>query len=161
MSQFIPLIHPPTVMQMMLLSASPILSYIISSISSIEHLDETNLNGLPDAVFGVLRPKHVVVSTPNADYNVIFPNFTGFRHWDHKFEWTRCEFSKWCNKVCSSYNYHVEFSGVGDPKPGFEHVGSCTQIAIFTHVEHVKQVKDVELPEDIFVTYKEVQDTFV
>jgi hypothetical protein len=37
-----------------------------------------------------MRPKLVVVTTPNAEYNTLFPDFEGpFRHWDHKFEWTR------------------------------------------------------------------------
>lgn len=29
------------------------------------------------------------------------------------------------------YNYSVEFSGVGDPPAGAEHVGYCTQIGVF------------------------------
>ena len=53
------------------------------------------LDAVPDAIFGFLRPKRVVMTTPNAEYNVLFPGFTGFRHHDHKFEWTRAQFQEW------------------------------------------------------------------
>ena len=53
------------------------------------------LNAVPAAVFGFLRPKRVVMTTPNAEYNVLFPNFSGFRHHDHKFEWTQHQFQTW------------------------------------------------------------------
>lgn len=62
---------------------------------SIEHLTFDDLEKLPAALFGVVKPRIVVVTTPNAEYNVLFPNFVGFRHPDHKFEWTRSEFSDW------------------------------------------------------------------
>ena len=92
-------------------------------------------------------PQHVIVSTPNSEYNVLFPNFSGLRHWDHKFEWTRRDFSKWCTSVCNTYPYSVELTGLGDPTAGFEHVGLCTQVAIFTRhggsseTDEVRQLK--------------------
>ena len=61
----------------------------------IEHLYPETLKAACEMIFGGLRPKIVVVTTPNADYNQLFPNFTGFRHWDHKFEWTQQEFKNW------------------------------------------------------------------
>ena len=56
----------------------------------------------------MLRPKVVAMTTPNAEFNVLFPGFSGFRHADHRFEWTRKEFELWlgcvyvyiCVKVC-------------------------------------------------------------
>ncbi len=35
------------------------------------------------------------MTTPNAEFNVLFPGFKGFRHPDHKFEWSRAEFQDW------------------------------------------------------------------
>lgn len=62
---------------------------------SIEHLEPNVLAHVIQAVFGNLRPSLVVITTPNADFNILFPDFTGFRHWDHKFEWTQEEFHCW------------------------------------------------------------------
>jgi len=50
---------------------------------------------MPEAVFGQLSPKVVIVTTPNVEFNVLFPDLKGFRHYDHKFEWTRAEFEEW------------------------------------------------------------------
>ena len=61
----------------------------------IEHLEAPVLSQLPYSLFGVLNPKVIILTTPNADFNVLFPDLTGFRHWDHKFEWTRMEFNSW------------------------------------------------------------------
>lgn len=71
---------------------------ISTSIYSIEHLfPHTELN-LPQNIFGFIRPKIAVFTTPNADFNCLFehskfPN--GFRHDDHKFEWTQQQFRDW------------------------------------------------------------------
>jgi hypothetical protein len=61
----------------------------------IEHLYPDVLKAAVDMVFGKLRPKVIVITTPNSDYNQLFPNFSGMRHWDHKFEWSREEFQSW------------------------------------------------------------------
>lgn len=62
----------------------------------IEHLEADILDRVPSVVFGVLQPKVAVITTPNSEFNVLFPDFTGLRHYDHKFEWTRAEFQAWC-----------------------------------------------------------------
>ena len=64
-------------------------------IPRIEHLHKEELAAFPAAMFGVLRPEVIAITTPNADFNVLFPNMVGFRHPDHKFEWTRMEFESW------------------------------------------------------------------
>jgi 2-polyprenyl-3-methyl-5-hydroxy-6-metoxy-1,4-benzoquinol methylase len=49
-----------------------------------------------------------------------------FRHYDHKFEWTRAEFEEWCNAVASRYGYRYTLSGVGTRQgwtSGTAHVG--------------------------------------
>lgn len=50
----------------------------------------------PYNIFGYIRPLVVAVTTPNADFNVLFSKMgNSFRHWDHKFEWTREQFEDW------------------------------------------------------------------
>ena len=61
----------------------------------IEHLEPAVLQAVPAALFGFLRPRLAVLTTPNAEFNQLFPGFSGMRHWDHKFEWTRTEFQQW------------------------------------------------------------------
>lgn len=61
----------------------------------IEHLEPDILGLMPEAVFGQMSPKVVMVTTPNVEFNVLFPDLKGFRHYDHKFEWTRAEFQEW------------------------------------------------------------------
>ncbi len=62
---------------------------------SIEHLYPDTLEAFPEVVFGCICPLVVVISTPNEEYNTHFPGFTGMRHPDHKFEWTRAQFEEW------------------------------------------------------------------
>jgi hypothetical protein len=61
----------------------------------IEHLECDVLAKVPWSLFGAVHPKTVVLTTPNADFNVLFPGLRGFRHPDHKFEWTREQFQSW------------------------------------------------------------------
>ncbi len=61
----------------------------------IEHLHEPILQQVPEAIFGRLHPSLVVLTTPNVEFNVLFGRDTGFRHYDHKFEWTRQQFRHW------------------------------------------------------------------
>merc|ERR1719383_1658496 len=81
----------------------------------VEHLEAEVLAAFPAVLFGFYRPRVVVMTTPNSEFNVVFgPDFTGFRHWDHKFEWSRQEFEEWSHGVARHYGYEVEFHGIGD-----------------------------------------------
>ena len=73
----------------------PFFDFIVSIYFSIEHLTPDVLAAAVVNVFGNIKPRAVVMTTPNAEFNVLFPGFSGFRHWDHKFEWTRDEFQQW------------------------------------------------------------------
>lgn len=121
--------------------ASPDLTFkgvdVITGIEVIEHLYEEVLQLVPESLFGILQPKVVVLTTPNSEYNVLFENFSGMRHWDHKFEWTQKEFQSWCENITRQYHYDVEFSGVGDPPAG-SNVGFCSQMAVFTQKYNVE-----------------------
>ncbi|MGW2254000.1 3' terminal RNA ribose 2'-O-methyltransferase Hen1 [Kitasatospora sp. NPDC001660] len=96
----------------------------------IEHLDVPRLPALEYAVFGAARPGVVVVTTPNAEYNVRWESLpTGaVRHADHRFEWSRAEFRVWAERVASAYGYTVELCPVGPEDP---EVGPPTQLALF------------------------------
>uniref|UniRef100_A0A0N8ETN4 Small RNA 2'-O-methyltransferase n=1 Tax=Heterocephalus glaber TaxID=10181 RepID=A0A0N8ETN4_HETGA len=103
---------------------------LITCIELIEHLDSDHLARFPEVVFGYLSPVMIVISTPNSEFNPLFPIVT-LRDADHKFEWNRMEFQTWALQVANHYNYSVEFTGVGKPPAGAEHVGFCTQIGVF------------------------------
>lgn len=80
----------------------------------IEHVDPDRLSHLARSVFGAMRPKCVIVTTPNGDYNAWFQLRPGeFRHADHRFEWSRAECAEWVDAVCSQYDYDAEVSGAG------------------------------------------------
>ncbi|MEU1605509.1 3' terminal RNA ribose 2'-O-methyltransferase Hen1 [Micromonospora matsumotoense] len=100
----------------------------------VEHLDPARLPALEDAVLGHARPGTVVVTTPNAEYNVRYEGLSagGFRHPDHRFEWTRAEFAGWVDRVATTYGYTATVSGVGDDDP---EVGCPTQLAVLTAVD--------------------------
>ncbi|XP_045904727.1 small RNA 2'-O-methyltransferase [Micropterus dolomieu] len=105
---------------------------LATCIELIEHLTLADVERFSEVVFGYMTPVAVIVSTPNSEFNPLFPGLTGFRHSDHKFEWTRAEFKSWALKVCLEYGYEVDFTGVGQAPPGQqERVGFCSQIGVF------------------------------
>lgn len=107
----------------------------ITCIELIEHLHQDVLDLFPKNVFGFMQPRFVIITTPNKEYNVLFPQLkeTDFRHWDHKFEWTRKEFQAWCESVITEYPlYSYTLDGVGEPPIDRSALGHCSQIAIFT-----------------------------
>jgi len=112
-------------------------------IELIEHLENDVLQQLPANIFGFIEPKIAVFTTPNCEINGIFPNMVGFRHDDHKFEWTRKEFEKWADEICSTYpKYSVLFLGVGPGPEGTEAQGCVSQLAVFLRSDMQKLVSD-------------------
>ena len=97
----------------------------------IEHLDLPRLPALEYAVFGSARPRTVLVTTPNVEYNVRWESLPAghVRHGDHRFEWTRAEFRAWAEAVAERHGYGVAFEPVGPDDP---EVGPPTQMAVFT-----------------------------
>lgn len=96
----------------------------------IEHLDEPRLAALERSVFEHAKPGVVVITTPNAEYNVKFEDFEEgkMRHADHRFEWTRKEFEAWASGVAARYNYDVIFKPIGEVD---QEVGALSQMAVF------------------------------
>jgi len=97
----------------------------------IEHLDPPRLDAFEESVFVCTRARTIVVTTPNREYNVLFPNLPAgtFRHNDHRFEWTRSEFRSWADRVAERFGYSVAYSGIGSEH---EDHGCPTQMAVFT-----------------------------
>ncbi|ARP72833.1 3' terminal RNA ribose 2'-O-methyltransferase Hen1 [Streptomyces pluripotens] len=96
----------------------------------IEHLDLPRLPALEYAVFGHARPRTVLVTTPNVEYNIRWESLPAghVRHGDHRFEWTREEFCSWARAVAERHGYDVAFVPVG---PDDLEVGPPTQMAVF------------------------------
>jgi 3' terminal RNA ribose 2'-O-methyltransferase Hen1 len=101
----------------------------------IEHLDPPRLAAFERVAFEFARPQTVVVTTPNAEYNVRWETLPAgkFRHRDHRFEWTRAQFEEWANRVAARFGYGVRFAPVG---PVDDEVGSPTQMGIFTRASN-------------------------
>lgn len=100
----------------------------------IEHLDQPRLSAFERSVFEFARPALVVITTPNVEYNVKWETLPAgkFRHNDHRFEWSRAEFSTWAESLCTRYGYTVEYQPIGEID---ETVGSPTQMGIFRRVD--------------------------
>ncbi|MGX1133864.1 3' terminal RNA ribose 2'-O-methyltransferase Hen1 [Streptomyces glaucescens] len=109
----------------------------------VEHVDLPRLPALEYAVFGAARPRTVLVTTPNAEYNVRWESLPAghVRHRDHRFEWTRQEFRAWAGAVAARHGYTVGFRPVGPDDP---EVGPPTQMAVFTLDTTTTHEKDKE-----------------
>jgi 3' terminal RNA ribose 2'-O-methyltransferase Hen1 len=97
----------------------------------IEHMDADRLPAFEAAVFAHARPRTVVITTPNREYNVLFESLGSdkLRHPDHRFEWTRTEFEGWAKQLAERNGYSVRFDGIG---PAHAEHGSPTQMGVFT-----------------------------
>lgn len=99
-------------------------------VETIEHIDPGMLASVEQTVFGYYRPKTLVMTTPNADFN---PNYGlaphQFRKADHRFEWERAKFRAWTSGVAKRHRYVVRYGGIGEIDPL---LGQPTQMALFT-----------------------------
>ncbi|MGL4238257.1 3' terminal RNA ribose 2'-O-methyltransferase Hen1, partial [Tabrizicola sp.] len=97
----------------------------------IEHIDPQRLSALELSLFGTARPRLIVVTTPNREYNVLFEGMEpgSLRHGDHRFEWTRAEFETWAQRVAEAHGYGVKFQPLG---PVDDNVGAPSQMGVFT-----------------------------
>jgi 3' terminal RNA ribose 2'-O-methyltransferase Hen1 len=97
----------------------------------IEHLDQPRLAAFERVLFEFARPRTIVLTTPNVEYNVRFETLPAgkLRHRDHHFEWTRRQFQDWAIAVAERFGYAVRFVPIG---PEDLEVGSPTQMGVFT-----------------------------
>jgi 3' terminal RNA ribose 2'-O-methyltransferase Hen1 len=98
----------------------------------IEHLDLPRLQAFERVLFEFAKPKTVVLTTPNQEYNVMWDNLATeeMRHDDHRFEWTRKELLDWANRIGETYQYKVEVYPLGVE---VDTIGAPSQMAIFTY----------------------------
>lgn len=97
----------------------------------IEHMDQTRLAAFERVLFEFAKPKTIILTTPNKEYNVVWENLEDdrMRHGDHRFEWTRDEFREWAKQIAEKYDYEVRFLHIGTE---VENVGCPTQMGVFT-----------------------------
>src|SRR5215813_13223559 len=97
---------------------------------SLLYRDPPRLAAFERVLFESARPDTVVVTTPNAEYNVKFDTLPAgqFRHKDHRFEWTRGEFQGWSGRIAERFGYNVRFLPVGEEDSA---VGAPTQMGVF------------------------------
>jgi 3' terminal RNA ribose 2'-O-methyltransferase Hen1 len=96
----------------------------------VEHLDPPRLEAFERVLFEFARPRVVVITTPNREFNVMWEGVgeTRLRHPDHRFEWTRPEFMEWASGIVERYEYSVRLLEVGAAAEG---VGAPTQMGVF------------------------------
>lgn len=98
----------------------------------IEHIDEDRLPKIFETIFNDYRPKTLIVTTPNQEYNVLYEMDEEIRHEDHRFEWTRAEFAQNVEAWARNYPYQVSFQCIGEEHTTYGHP---TQMAIFRREE--------------------------
>ncbi|MET7671167.1 methyltransferase domain-containing protein [Micromonospora luteifusca] len=107
----------------------------VVAIEVIEHLDEPTLELFARLVFRELSPPTVVLTTPNAEYNVLFPEDhpsgrPRVRHPGHHFEWTRSEMRRWIAAHAAPAGYRAALRGIGEAHPMY---GPPTQLWVLSH----------------------------
>jgi len=103
-------------------------------IEVIEHLDISRLSAFERVLFEYAKPRIVIITTPNREYNVKYENIgeKTLRHKDHRFEWTRAEFRGWAETTAAKYLYTVKFSEIGETD---KELGASTQMGVFALCE--------------------------
>ncbi|HUE96934.1 MAG TPA: methyltransferase [Longimicrobiaceae bacterium] len=98
-------------------------------VETIEHIEPERLSIVERVVFAEWRPRVVVMTTPNREYNSLLGLEAGEpRHPDHRFEWDRQKFGSWAEGVAQRHGYEVRCDGIGPADP----LRGCpTQIAVF------------------------------
>ncbi len=99
----------------------------------IEHIDEERLPKIMSLLLTQYSPQTLILTTPNAEYNKVYELNT-MRHNDHRFEWTREQFQKWCSAMNTHEQYELSFTGIGDQH---ELYGQPTQMCIFRKKEMI------------------------
>ena len=98
-------------------------------LETIEHVNPGQLSGVERAVLARARPRLLIMTTPNGEYNPLLGLPPGaFRDPDHRFEWNRARFRQWCRRAAERHGYRVTFQGIGEQDP---ELGTPTQAALF------------------------------
>jgi 3' terminal RNA ribose 2'-O-methyltransferase Hen1 len=86
----------------------------------VEHLDPPRLSAFERVLFEFAKPRTVVMTTPNREFNVKWETLGAgrLRHPDHRFEWTRQEFQDWARTIAGRLHRAVCGSGAGRREAG-------------------------------------------
>ncbi|KAG8906332.1 hypothetical protein FRB99_007112 [Tulasnella sp. 403] len=127
----------------------------IVSTEVVEHLPHDILPYFFPVTLGIYRPKVLLLTTPNYNFNQRFvppdrshldrekgyPDPTGvtdrvFRHADHKREWREEEWGDWCRAGATEWGYSVELGSLGvadepDPWERESIIGKASLTAMF------------------------------
>ena len=107
---------------------------VAALVEVVEHLDAPRLGAMERVVFEHARPRRVVVTTPNREYNAHWESLAAgkLRHHDHRFEWTRAECEAWANQVAAAFGYTARRRDIGLEDPA---LGAPSQMVIFDRLE--------------------------
>lgn len=127
----------------------------------IEHMPEFQLGRALDLIFGVYRPKLVLMSTPNREYNKVWGIPEGqFRHRGHLFEFDSAEAADFMAKI-GSYGYNVQIEGIGkDYVPHIKPVEGQATAQGGGSVAVAQEVVTLSVPEGITPTFGFVCERF-
>lgn len=104
----------------------------ICLIEVIEHIEKNRLDTIIENIFGYYKPKVVIITTPNIEYNVKYEFLKegSLRYSDHRFEFTRDEFYKFVDDIVNNdrYPYNAIIDPIGEID---DELGSPTLMATF------------------------------
>src|SRR5262249_45636364 len=82
-----------------------------AAVEVVDPLAPPGLAASERTVFEFAKPRTVVVTPPNREYNPVWESLPAgqFRPPDHRFEWTRAEFRAWTEGVSGRFGYSVRF----------------------------------------------------
>ncbi|MFA9557742.1 3' terminal RNA ribose 2'-O-methyltransferase Hen1 [Evansella sp. AB-rgal1] len=98
----------------------------------IEHIEEFRLPKIMKTILTDYQPSMLLITTPNHEYNQVYDMPEGYRHPDHRFEWSRNEFYEWCNQQNVAGKYQLVFDGIGEEHQDY---GFPTQMCVFMRKE--------------------------
>jgi SAM-dependent methyltransferase len=115
---------------------------VLALVEVIEHLDSARLGAMERVVFAQARPRRVVLTTPNREYNTVWESLAagGFRHEDHRFEWTRAQCQAWAERVAATYGYTVRREDVG---PADATLGAPSQLVVLDRADGLSDTPPV------------------
>lgn len=95
----------------------------------IEHFEVERMDLVMKNIFEHAQPSLFIITTPNKSYNIEYHlKDDEIRHPDHRHEFTEAEFSSFCQKFASQYNYELEIITIGEKLP---ELGAPTLMGIF------------------------------
>ena len=105
----------------------------VVAIELIEHLEEDTLKLVPESIFGQIKPKLVILTTPNREFNVAFENFEG-PFAPFKFGRVDCPTAPYTSDIFEFPNPHMTHDEMFDWfREHFENQLSDEHVRLFDH----------------------------